>query len=685
MTSPARYAPLAAACLLLANGAPARAQPPQQPVRLVTSKLDPSLNDLRRAAAEWALRGGPTRRVVDQVCLVPDVATFYEALSTWDDSRYFPILIDDVDLDLKFLQAFRPARVVRYPGRGRPIEPGQAWDRAVAAVGAAWSADDAPADARLKGDERPERLGKTPPGAVVGRSESASLPGLAALAAGRFQPMIRFEYPKRYGEDLRVEEADAFFGGIETAVRAKFPAFNRLGDDCDFLTLAGDYPYVLLVPQGPLAVDDIVGRKGKDLERWAYSGRLLGDARRSVYAAMCSLFLAAEPVLCFDGYGENEEGRKFFTLRPAAARLAPYLKPIKIVSGFPNATPAAWHAAVDPVARFGLIFVNSHGSPDTFHVMGGTLRPVDLMPSVPAVVSIIHSFSAQNPNDPKTIAGRWLEQGAFLYYGSLHEPQLPAFRLPSLSGDLLASGYPFAAAMRPTRGEPFGQPWRLVVLGDPLYQVRRTEPVGPRLREFPTSPEWVVYVHSDPPPPDSPEASRLGWALNEALIAPTSSAPDPADRLLAVLRSIDRGRLAVPLRPVYDDLRAVLSYQTGRFAELRGVVAALPAEGRSAVAARLALAGLVSEFQGALARRDFDRGSTLWAELLKADIDDETRKLFTVRLGALADSPARRDAWRVRLRAASSRLGEPRGAAVLGDELKRTEAAMEADRSRAPR
>ena len=34
---------------------------------------------------------------VDVVCLVPDVPTFFEAVSAWDDTRYFPVLIDDVE------------------------------------------------------------------------------------------------------------------------------------------------------------------------------------------------------------------------------------------------------------------------------------------------------------------------------------------------------------------------------------------------------------------------------------------------------------------------------------------------------------------------------------------------------------------------------------------------------------
>ena len=51
-----------------------------------------------RASDDWRRRSGPERAVIDQVCLVPDVPTFLEAIATWDDRHYFPILIDDVAL-----------------------------------------------------------------------------------------------------------------------------------------------------------------------------------------------------------------------------------------------------------------------------------------------------------------------------------------------------------------------------------------------------------------------------------------------------------------------------------------------------------------------------------------------------------------------------------------------------------
>ena len=84
---------------------------------------------------------------------------------------------------------------------------------------------------------------------------------------------------------------------------------------------------------------------------------------------------------------------------------------------------------------------------------------------------MIHSFSAADPADPATIAGRWLTQGAFVYYGSVNEPYLLAFRPASVVAELAAAGVPMAAALRQSEVEPFGRPWRLIYLGDPLYRI----------------------------------------------------------------------------------------------------------------------------------------------------------------------------------------------------------------------
>src|SRR5271166_3338126 len=85
----------------------------------VTSILDPRLGSLLRAADQWRQSRGPERTVIDQVCLVPDLASFLDVIATWDERSFFPVLIDDPACTLPFLRAFRPARVVRIVAEAR--------------------------------------------------------------------------------------------------------------------------------------------------------------------------------------------------------------------------------------------------------------------------------------------------------------------------------------------------------------------------------------------------------------------------------------------------------------------------------------------------------------------------------------------------------------------------------------
>ena len=133
----------------------------------------------------------------------------------------------------------------------------------------------------------------------------------------------------------------------------------------------------------------------------------------------------------------------------------------------------AWHQVFDPVNRFGWIMVNSSGAPRQFSIPGGSGIPADLPRGRPTAVSIIHSFSAADPLDPSTIAGRWLENGAYVYFGAMNEPYLHAFRCPKLVAELAALEIPLSAVLRQGEYESFGRPWRLVYLGDPLYQFSR--------------------------------------------------------------------------------------------------------------------------------------------------------------------------------------------------------------------
>jgi hypothetical protein len=166
-----------------------------------------------------------------------------------------------------------------------------------------------------------------------------------------------------------------------------------------------------------------------------------------------------------------------YSMKSATAQLSRLLPgPIEQAEG-PQADLGHWHEAVAPVNRFGLFLINTSGGPEVFTIRGGDGRPGDVPRGVFTAVSMIHSFSAANPADPQTIAGRWLANGAYVYFGSVQEPFLPAFRPPGLVTELIAADVPLVAALRQTELEPFGFPWRLVYLGDPFYRA------GPPPRE----------------------------------------------------------------------------------------------------------------------------------------------------------------------------------------------------------
>ncbi|MFO0887768.1 MAG: hypothetical protein U0790_01340 [Isosphaeraceae bacterium] len=588
---------------------------------IIPSSLDSRVDPLLRAAEGWRQALEPGRRVVDQVYLVPDVPSFLRAIAAWDERSFFPILIDDPAWSLPFLRAFRPARVVRFRpdpaetpgaapasrpgasgGRGTPRDASRAeWIDALRAVSLAWTGDGIP-DRELPPATRvPRQLGKAPPGIVLSHPGSPTLAAAVALAAGRFQPLVELEPVDRppsggrpgekastlgFADVLSQAEALVLARRVELLAEAVAGPSRRLADACDFLTLAGDWPYRYRneVEGGPArgehALDDLIGRvlQAEDggvatsRSRWAFCGRIPGGPSAGVYRAMCALFLQPERAFLWNTYGGVGIWASY-QMTDAAIRLEGCLagpEPPVHRAGV-EASLAAWHEALDPTSRFGLFLVNSSGSPRHFAIAGGPGRPSDLPRGAPAVVAFVHSFSAADPLDAQTLAGRWLENGAYIYYGSMNEPFLSAFRTPSLVAEFAAAGWPLSAALREGEAEPFGRPWRLVYLGDPLYTLRRPEeetgrpaerlPPGPwqplrsggrRLPGTPISP-------SPSTPPEDPRGDAPGRLETcdaetiRSLCRGGSRRPDRRARQ-ADLLAIDRRKLSLPQRAVLDEL-----------------------------------------------------------------------------------------------------------------------------------
>lgn len=741
-----------ASSLALAWNDPALTRPASA---LVSSVLDPRIEPLLRAADRWRRQPGPERRIVDQVCLVPDVPSFFEAISHWDQHQFFPVLIDDPAWTLPFLRAFRPARVVRYrlpqrettqppAGKSRSGErsPMPRWQRtwiaAQRAVARAWTSDAVEEDDLPPGGGVPSKLGPTPPGLVLSNPDSPMLAGAVALAAGRFQPLVLLEpIPNQAGaagdpaasepnhfsfsNRLSFPQASAFARKVEALAAAITGPHGGLGDACDFLTLAGDWPYIYRVDTGPsalqgeYAVDDLIGRElpddqdklGQSKARWAYTGRLLGDPAASVYRAMCALFLQTEASLLWNTYSGGPSWSDYDMAAAARSlgRLWPEGGP-PIHRAGADADMVAWHDVLDPVNRFGWIMLNSSGFPRQFAIPGGPGRPADLPRGRPSAVSTIHSFSAADPTDPSTIAGRWLENGAFVYFGAMNEPFLHSFRPPRLIADLIAVGLPLSAVLRQGDQELYGRPWRLVYLGDPLYRLTSSGSLATWNRLEPDSGFRVLQDRdlsramgiTPAVPALSPSATamdRLRWCLTAAVAelchsenvlrsnhnAVATSAQQP--RWRSILLSIERQQLEPINRPVLDELVIDSLLHSRSEDRLQTWLLRIPPDQRRPrvwmtlewlAMSRLAKFATTAEITPAL---------ELWEDVMRRPwpTRSEFPAQFTERLAAMVDADASRnlELYHERLTHATrsfASIAEYPHAALVRNELQRVENLM---------
>ncbi len=396
---------------------------------------------------------------------------------------------------------------------------------------------------------------------------------------------------------------------------------------------------------------------------------------------MGSLFLVPEATLLWDTYRPALPWSAY-ALGPVAARLSRSklaVGPVFMAAG-EQATLASWQRVMDPSNRFGLIWLNSSGSPTDFSIVGGPGRPADIPGGCPAVVLMIHSFSAADPTNAGTIAGRWLEQGAFVYFGSVSEPYLMSFRIPALVAELSAEGMPLSAAIRQGESEPFGRPWRLEYLGDPLYRVPRAEPRLDRMspdswrKLDPAYDAWAVVelaATGEPPPLGGDEASAgrlLEWCRTAAIVEAAGGGPRPGNGWHKALRDIPRERLAPRLRGVLDDILIDALGQTGEWDELRSRLVKVP-PGELGPRAWIAIEtgtmqGLARAGREADAERGFTRALDMWDEAVRlhwpggSDFPD----WMTRRVANMAEADAGRGlpAWRDRLRRTADEMAGDR-------------------------
>ncbi len=456
----------------------ATAQDAQSQHTIQLSELPPEAH--LGVRVEGVRRNLPVARTV---VVVPDVSSYLEAISQWTMERRFPILIHDGsgasrERIARFVRAFEPDEVVRWEGDGSfDLDTGESVEtrrrRLEDIVARSWGADD-----RTTLTQQWLDLGFAPPGVVVTSLRDRAWPGAVALAAGRGQLVQWLDQPLHGGLGGVMSDADLqrLVGSIADGLNRENIAWRQLGDIIDAVTLCLNAPtkYANPNPQtpGPLALTDRVGRH-ENSARWAWCGQLFGDEGESVWRAMCALFLQPTKAWFFDGYQGKAQFAEY-EIEPAVEQFT--LRGFEVdVASMTGGDANAWRAHARLGIDAGFIHVNTSGVSRRFNLASGRPYGSDIpMLWMPAITHFIHSFSAQNLNDSRSIARIWFERGAYAYVGSVHEPFLTAFHTPESLAMRLFAPAPLAVAA----SRDLGRPWRVAILGDPLITFGPQAPVA---------------------------------------------------------------------------------------------------------------------------------------------------------------------------------------------------------------
>ncbi|MFG0275241.1 MAG: hypothetical protein ACF8QF_09305, partial [Phycisphaerales bacterium] len=325
--------------------------------------------------------------------------------------------------------------------------------------------------------------GMTPPGIVVASEGDGAWISAAALAIGRGQALVWVDPPRgALGRTLRAEKADALDEAIRDRLEDLGLAWRELGDTIDSVTLCLNMSARLEAPDdhGPRALTDRIGRHTNG-DIWAWSGQVLGDAPASLYRAACALFLNdPQRAWFFDGY-QDEEPYNRYTVAGAAALMREAGAEVTVDRDDAGSL-GQWLRRGATAVDAGFIHVNTAGHRRWFNLNPGRATGRDVpMLARPAAVHFIHSFSAQDPGDPASIAATWLDRGAFCYLGAMDEPFLGAFLPPEILIRRLYSAIPWGFATRPDEAPR----WKVNVFGDPLYTL------GPEVARNGAPPEFV--------------------------------------------------------------------------------------------------------------------------------------------------------------------------------------------------
>ncbi len=419
-------------------------------------------------------------KVIPDVVIVRDKASYLDALAAWSPSRRFPILIDDgspqaAEMIGQFVRGFAPTKVYSWTtgagGGGEKTESDAASFSSVSevelrgAVSRAWDfAEDITPGGFVVGlrDRK-----SAPPGVVVLDLQDEAWVAGAALAAHRGQPIIVRDLPRNVDGAFHVQQADELNKAIEDGAGGFGLEYSGSGDEVEAVTITANCPAKIFTGGADeLALSDRIGRPGTGVEmseRWAWCGQIFGSAPRAAYVAMSSIFLVPRSAWMFDGYPEDGVWGTY-DLTKAGEELRGQAWQVEVMDK-PNQSSRDWRVRAARTVDAGFMLVNTKGNADFFDLETGQCKPDDVpFLDQPSMLHIIHSWSARAPGNRDLLAGRWMERGVYCYIGSVHEPYLQAFLPGSNIVKRVLAGGTLAAAVRHDKR----QVWKIAYFGDPL-------------------------------------------------------------------------------------------------------------------------------------------------------------------------------------------------------------------------